>query len=213
MKVAIIGGTGKMGIGLGTQLAKSHEVLIGSRDPAKANAAAAGIKGARGTDYTTAAKEADVAIIAIPFSAIDSVDHLAGPLSGKLVISIVNPIKLEGDRLVYGLKSGSAAEALAKRLPRSKVATAFNNVTAGFFKSARAAELDVLIAADSMETFQAAAQLVRSIPGLRPLYAGPLSEAQTVERVTPLILNLARYNDTGSLSTKFVSQRDQKGPS
>ena len=43
MKIAIIGGTGRMGRGLGGQLAKSHEVIIGSRDSARAKAAAAAL--------------------------------------------------------------------------------------------------------------------------------------------------------------------------
>jgi NADPH-dependent F420 reductase len=208
MKIAIIGGTGSMGSGLANQLAKSHEVIIGSRDPAKARAAAAGIKGASGADYSTAAWKCDVAIFAIPFFAMDSVPSLADELAGKLVISIINPLKLEAGMLSYGLETGSAAEMLAAKLPKSRVATAFNNITAGFFKKPEISRLDVVVAADSKETFEEVAKIVKSIPGLRPLYAGPLSEAQAVERITPLLLNLAKKNDTGSLGTRFVSQRE-----
>jgi hypothetical protein len=207
MKIAIIGGTGSMGRGLGEQLAKGHEVIVGSRDPAKAKAAAAEIK-ARGSDYSTAAKECDAAIVAIPFSAIDLMSSLANDLSGKLVISVINPMKFEHGRWLYGLDRGSAAEMLASKLPKSRVATAFNNVTAAFFCKPEVSRLDVVVAADSKETFVEAAGIVKSIPNLRPLYAGPLSESQTVERITPLILNLARINKTGSLGTRFVSQKD-----
>jgi NADPH-dependent F420 reductase len=208
MKIAIIGGTGSMGGGLGKQLAKSYEVIIGSRDPAKAKAAAAAIKGARGADYSTAARECDSAIVAIPFSAIDSVSFLAKELSGKLVISVINPMKFETGIASYGLESGSAAEMLAARLPGSRVATAFNNITAGFFKKPERSRVDVVVAADSKETFDETARIVKSIPNLRPLYAGPLSEAQTIERITPLMLNLAKNNETGNLATGFVSQKD-----
>jgi hypothetical protein len=208
MKIAIIGGTGSMGSGLGEQLAKSHEVIIGSRDPARAKAAAAAIRGAKGADYSTAAKECDSAIVAIPFSAIDSVSFLADELSGKLVISVINPMKFENGMMSYGLERGSAAEMLAAELPKSRVATAFNNITAGFFKKPGISRLDVVIAADSKEIFNETAKIVKSIPNLRPLYAGPLSEAQAVERITPLILNLAKKNETGSLATRFVSQKE-----
>ncbi|MGD1055456.1 MAG: NAD(P)-binding domain-containing protein [Nitrososphaerales archaeon] len=208
MKIAIIGGTGSMGSSLGEQLAKSHEVIIGSRDPARAKATAAAIKGAMGADYTTAAKECDSAIIAIPFSAIDSVSSLAEELSGKLVISVINPMKFENGMLSYGLERGSAAEMLAAKLPRSRVATAFNNITAGFFKKPRGPRVDVVVAADSKETFDETARIVKSIPNLRPMYAGPLSEARTVERITPMMLNLAKKNETGSLAISFVSQKD-----
>src|SRR5208337_3878783 len=120
MKIAIIGGTGSMGSGLGQRLATSHEVIIGSRDPAKAKAAAARIKGARGEDYSTAARECHSAIVAIPFSAIDSMSSLADELSGKLVISVINPMRFENGMLSYGLESGSAAETLADKLPKSR---------------------------------------------------------------------------------------------
>ncbi len=197
-----------MGAGLAQQLAKSHKVIIASRDPAKAEEAAAKISGVKGTDYMTAATECEVAIIALPYSAIGSVGPLAGPLAGKLVISIINPLQLEGGILVYGLQSGSAAQELAAKLPNSHVATAFNNIPAGFFKKQEMIRVDVLVAADSAQTFEEAASLVRSIPNLRPLHAGPLSEAEAVERITPVVLNLAKINGTGSLTTRFVSQKD-----
>ena len=207
MKIAIIGGTGSMGRGLGERLAKSHEVIIGSRDPAKAKAAAATIKGARGADYSTAARECDSAIVAIPFSAIDSMSSLADELSGKLVISVINPMRFENGMLSYGLEKGSAAEMLADKLPKSRVAIAFNNIPAVFFKKPETSRLDVVVASDSKKTFDDAARIVKSIPSLRPLYAGPLSEAQVVERITPLILNLAKKNGTRSLSIHFVPQK------
>ncbi len=208
MKVAVIGGTGSIGGGLAQQLSKNHEIIIGSREPAKAKEAAARIPGAKGTDYLTAARECDAAIFAIPYSAIDVAAPLAGPLAGKLAISTINPMKFENGILLYGLESGSAAEALAARLPKSRVSTAFNNITAGFFKKTEIARLDTLVAADTKQTFEETAALVKSIPNLRPLHAGPLSEAQSVERITPLILNLAKINSTGSLATRFVSQRE-----
>ncbi len=197
-----------MGGELAQQLAKSHRVIIASRDPARAKEAASKIPGAKGTDYSTAAGECDAAIFAIPYSAIDSVAPLAEALSGKLAVSMINPMKLENGRLVYGLEKGSAAEELSARLPKSRVSTAFNNITSGFFKKTEIARLDVLVAADSKQIFDETAVLVKSIPNLRPLHAGPLSEAQSVERITPLILNLAKINGTGSLATRFVSQRE-----
>ena len=206
MKIAIIGGTGKIGLALAEQLSKNHEVIIGSRDPVRAKATAAGLKGAKGLNYAGAAKECDVAIIAVPFSAMDSISSISTALSGKLVISVINPIKLEKGTFVYGLKEGSAAEILSGKLPESEIATAFNNVPASLFLEPVTPRLDIAVAADSKEIYDKVANIVRSIRNLRPLYAGPLSEAQTVERITPLVLNLAKRNETGSLGTRFVSR-------
>ena len=46
MKVAVLGGTGKMGKALAKMLSGSNEVIIGSRDPERAREAARGVSGA-----------------------------------------------------------------------------------------------------------------------------------------------------------------------
>jgi len=207
MKVAVLGGTGVMGGAIAKRLSKKHGIIIGSRDPAKAREAARRIQGAKGTDYAGAARECEVALAAVPYSGIGAMAALAEELAGKLVISIINPIKLEGGFLRYGLEEGSAAEKLAAILPRSRVATAFNNVPVAMIKEEGAVAIDILVAASSWEAYEEAAEIVRSVPNLRPLYAGPLSEAQLVERITPLVLNLAKWNETGTLTTKFVSRK------
>ncbi|MDG6985458.1 MAG: NAD(P)-binding domain-containing protein [Nitrososphaerota archaeon] len=205
MKVAVLGGTGEMGSAIAKQLSRSNQVIIGSRDPARASEAARSIAGAEGLGYLEAVQKADVVVFAIPYSALGEAARLSGPATGKLVISAVNPLKLEGGLLKFAKADGSAAEELASLLPGSRVATAFNNVSALFFKTDEVVPMDILVAADSKETYEEAANLVRGIPNLRPLYAGPLSEARIVERITPLILNLSRLNKTKSLATKFVA--------
>ena len=207
MKVAVIGGTGKMGSALARQLSKNHQVVLGSRDAARAKSAAGSIEGTTGADYETAARECDVAVIAVPYSGIGVVAGLSDALAGKLVISAVNPTRFEGGYLRYGLEESSAAEELASMLPGSRVATAFNNVPASMMKKTEIVPMDILVAASSKEAYEEAAGLVRTIKNMRPLYAGPLSEAHVVERITPLVENLAKWNGTGSLTTKFVSQK------
>ena len=207
MKVAVIGGSGAMGRALARHLTREHEVIIGSRDPSKAAAAAAGLRGASGADYKGASRAADAVIFAIPYEAMGLVPDLALDLSSKLVISVINPMKVEGGLLRYALKEGSAAEELARILPRSRVATAFNNIPSGFMKDDVVPPVDVLVAADSKETYGEAARLVSSIREMRPLYVGPLREARIVEEITPLVLNLANLNGTKALTTRFVTRR------
>jgi len=207
MKVAIIGGTGKMGIALGVELSTINDVIIGSRDAARGRAAAARIKGAEGMDYHGASNAADIVIFAIPYRAIGSVAELADDVSGKLLISLINPMEAEGGLLRYSAQGTSAAEELAGTLRGGRVATAFNNVPAGFFGKDATPQVDVLVAADTKETYEQAAALVRQVRGMRPLYAGPLFQARIVESITPLVLNLAKLNGTGSLTTRFVTKR------
>jgi 8-hydroxy-5-deazaflavin:NADPH oxidoreductase len=207
MKVAVLGGTGKMGRAIAKRLANGNKVIIGSRDPARAREAAKGIPGAVGMDYAGASREADAAVVSIPASAIGTVAPLAKDLAGKLVISMVNPLRSEGGFLHFAREKGSAAEELARLLPESRVATAFNNIPAGLLERDEVIPIDVIVAADSRETYEEVAKLVKSIPNLRPLYAGPLSQAVIVEMITALVLNLASLNGTGSLTTKFVSRK------
>lgn len=208
MKVAVLGGTGKMGRAIAKRLAKANSVVIGSRDVAKAEEAAKGIPGAIGMDYARASEAADVVVVSVPYSAVGSLAPLAKVLAGKLVISVVNPLRFEGGLLYFDMDRGSAAEELAKVLPGSRVATAFNNIPAALLEKDETIQIDVLVAADSKDTFDEVAGLVRTIQNLRPLYAGPLTQAAIVEMITPLVLNLAKLNGTGSLATRFVSRRD-----
>ena len=206
MKVAVLGGAGKMGGAVARHLSKNHQVIIGSRDPARAREQAKLIRGAEGLDYEGAAKACDVAVVSIPYRALAVVSPLADALAGKLVVSMVNPTKLEAGIRRYGLERGSAAEELAALLPKSRIATAFNNVPVAMMEMEEVVPMDVLVAASSREAYDETADLLRSVGNVRPLYAGPLSEAQVVERITPLVLNLAKMNGTGSLTTKFISQ-------
>ncbi len=208
MKVAILGGTGKIGGAIAKQLARKHQVVIGSRDPARAKDAANRIRGATGTDYATAASEADAVVFALPYSALGTASTLTKELSGKLVISTVNPLKSENGLLLFAPSEGSAAEELAELLPRSRVATAFNNVPASLLQKDEVVPMDIMIAADTRETYQQAAEIVGSIPNVRPLYVGPLSQAAMVEMMTAVVLNLANLNKTGSLTTRFASRKD-----
>ena len=207
MKVAVLGGTGSMGRGLSRHLSKQNEVIIGSRDPAKAKAAAQGLAGVVGAGYSDAARAADAIIVAIPYEAIGLVAGLGEDVAGKLVLSVINPIKMDRGLLVCSLDEGSAAEELAGLLPRSRVATAFNNVPAGFLRDDVVPPVDILIAADSKETYEEAANLVKGIREMRPLHAGPLSQARIVEEITPLVLNLASLNGIKALTTRFVTRK------
>lgn len=206
MIIGILGGTGKMGLGLAKHLSKRNQVVIGSRNPGRAREAAEKVHGASGADYASASSQADVVVVVVPYSAIGGVAAVARELAGKLVISAVNPLKVE-DGLFRASGDASAAEELAKLLPGSRVATGFNNIPSSIFARDEIPPMDILVAADSKETYEEAAKLVSSVDNLRPLHAGPLSQASVVEGLTALVLNLAKLNGTGGLATKFVSRR------
>jgi len=209
--VAVIGGTGELGLGLAVRLAKAYSVTIGSRDPAKAAAAAAKAGTiarvrveAKANDE--AARTCDIAILAVPdLPSADLFASIAPKLMEKLVISPIVPMVVENGIFSVPVSTESAAERVAKALPMAKVASAFHTVPAPML--ARLDEelnYDVLVAADSRQVFEEAARVVSSVGRLRPLYAGPLAISKMIEAMTPALLNVSKLNKLKSPSIKLV---------
>ena len=86
--IGVLGGTGDQGRGLARRLSLAgHRVIIGSRDPARAQAAAATIgepPQLTGAGNEQAARDADVVIAAIPWEGHkDLLAALAGPWTAR----------------------------------------------------------------------------------------------------------------------------------
>jgi 8-hydroxy-5-deazaflavin:NADPH oxidoreductase len=203
MKIAIIGGTGRLGTGLAFLLRSKHEVYIGSRDPGRAEAAAkaAGVKGG---ESHAVAELCDAAILTIPPEAISALGSFAKALSGKLVITPIVPMREEGGVFYYREGQDSAAQQVASVLKSSRVSAALHSVPSRFLKHPEKLNVDVLVAADERKTFEETAEIIKCLGSLRPLYAGPLSAAASLERITPLLLNLAKLNGIKTPSVRFV---------
>ncbi len=210
MKIAVVGGTGKLGRGLAMRLAKTHSVLIGSRDESKGRETAKQLKATAGGDITggtneSVAKECDVAIMAIPDLDLALLQPLQGPLEGKIVISPMVPMQMEDGIMKLSMKEGSAAQELASILRGSRVVAALHTVPAPTIADPNhKLDFDVLVACDVKEDYEEASRLIGSIEGLRPLYVGPLSTSREIEALTPLILNVAKMNGLKRLSLKLV---------
>jgi NADPH-dependent F420 reductase len=209
--IAIVGGTGDLGRGLAARLAGTHDVLIGSRDAAKAEAAAAAIRGAAGASVSGTTNEdatriCDTAILAIPdLPSDDMLESLKRNLSDKLVISPIVPMRVRGGYFEQTMPSGSAAERLASVL-RSRVAGAFHTVPAEkLLRTGLALDFDVPVTADTRDVYEETAAIVSTVSNLRPLYAGPLSTSRMIEAITPMLLNIGRLNKIRSPSIKIVA--------
>jgi len=212
-RIAVIGGTGDLGFGLAVRLAKAYSVTIGSRDLGRATDAAAKASTVarvrvEGKTNEGAASACDYAILAVPdLPPADLLSSLAEGLKDKLVISPIVPMVLsDGIFSLSPSPSGdSAAERVAKALPKSRVAGAFHTVPAP--KLAQLGEelaYDVLVTADTREVYEQTARVVSSVGRLRPFYAGPLVASRLVEAFTPALLNVSRLNKLKSPSIRLV---------
>jgi NADPH-dependent F420 reductase len=209
LKIAIIGGTGPQGKGLGYRFAKAgHHVALGSRLPDRAASAADELASRmpasasiRGTDNASAANDADVVVLAIPFNGhrqllLDLRPHL----DGKIVVSCVNPLGF--DQLgPFGIQveEGSAAEQAAALLPDSKIVGAFHHLSAVSLLGD--AELlvndDVLVCSDDAEARQIIVELARSITGKPGIVAaGGLRLARYLEPFTAVLISINKQYKT-----------------
>jgi len=196
--VAILGGTGKEGRGLAARWSKAgRTVTIGSRDAARARAAAgevAALSGGNvvGTENGEACRAADIIVLTTPFEGLEAtVVENAEALKGKLVVSAVNPLRFAGGRIsVLEVAEGSAAELVAARLPQSRVATAFHNVSAVLLaKLEQNPEEDIPVAADTEADREIVVELCRDL-GTRGVGVGPLSLARYLEGFTAVLLTI-----------------------
>ncbi len=198
MRIAIIGGTGNLGYGLALRLARAgHEVIIGSRTEERAvNAASAAnqtLDGGviRGAENGVAAASADLIILSIPFSAQEStLDAIRVASLGKVVVDTTVPLA-EGDPTRVAMPpEGSAAERVQSLLPKSQVVAAFHHVGAkALLKLDHAIETDVLVCGDQQSAKDQVIPLIAAL-GTRGVDCGPLRQAQTLERITPLLISL-----------------------
>jgi NADPH-dependent F420 reductase len=209
-KIAVVGGTGDLGLGLASRLARSYEVIIGSRDASRAAEAASkasALSGVAvtGTTNAQATALADVAILAIPdLPSDEALLSLKPNLTGKLVISPIVPMEFRDGLFFPLLASGSAAEKVASIL-QTRVAGAFHNVPAArLMEVDKVLDYDVLVAAETKDIFAEASEIISSIARLRPLYSGPLLNSRTMELLTPTLLNVGKLNKLRTPSVKVV---------
>ncbi|AEA47316.1 NADPH-dependent F420 reductase [Archaeoglobus veneficus] len=218
MKIAVLGGTGHIGIGLSLRLAiAGYEVIVGSRKGEKARQKAEeytsmlesrGLNGViSGADNAKASELSDVAILAIPYSHVyKAAESLKEDLAGKIVITPVVPMEKKSRLFIYAPPpEGSAAEKIASILKDSRVVSAFQTVPAERFANLdERFEWDVPVCSDDDEAKRIVLEIVNSIDGLRGLDAGPLAASRLVEGLTPLLINISIRNKVKDLSVKFV---------
>ncbi len=202
MRVGILG-SGLMGGKLGTLFARAgHEVVFSyarRQEKLKQLARDAGKNAQAGTPRE-AAQEADALLLAVHWSRMDDVLSQAGELSGKVIVSCSLPMNADNTELVVAHTS-SGAEALAKRVPKARVVSAFNTVPSevlfSVFEARRkAARPSLVYCGDDSSSKGIAAKLIRDV-GFDPVDAGPLRIARYTEPFALLVGELAYGGKNG----------------
>ena len=196
--VAVLGGTGEQGRGLARRFALAGlQVVLGSRDASRAQAAAAGLPGeVSGADNAAAARAGDVVVVAVPWDGHrELLEALAGDLAGKVVVDCVNPLGFDKQgAFALPVEEGSAAQQAAAVLPGSRVVGAFHHVSAVLLldEAVERVETDVLVLGDDREATDLVQALADLVPGMRGVYAGRLRNAHQVEALTANLISVNR---------------------
>ena len=205
MKVAILGGTGKLGLGFAVRLVQTgHEVMIGSRDAAKARDAAGSVgESIRSGTNADAAAWCDAAIVSVPYHSHTSLlTPLKAALEGKLVIDATVPID-PANLLQTRTETGrSAAEETADILGNPNVFAAFQTVSHHILRNPETRDHDVLIGGPDTRKDKII-ELIRSM-NLHPINAGPLAVASHLERMTLLLISINKANKVKESGIKIT---------
>src|SRR5216684_4356758 len=169
MRVGILG-SGLMGGKLGTIFARAgHNVVFSyARSEQKLKRLAREAKGkARAGTPGEAAREADALLLAVHWSRVDDVLKQVGDVSGKVIVNCSLPMNADDTDLVIAHTS-SGAEALAKKVGRAQVVSAFGTVPSevlfSVFEGRRKAKRPSLVyCGDHQGAKDVAATLIRDV--------------------------------------------------
>jgi len=199
MNIAILGGTGKEGVGLATRWAMAgHSIIIGSRDEARAKGKAAQLREVThkipiiGHANADAARLGEVIVLTLPANGLaGTLGDVVDACRSKVVVSTVVPLTFGGPRLFTPPPAGSSAEEAQGLLPDAKVVAAFHHIAAHeLSETDRPIECDVLMCgdADGKDVVKTLAASMR----LRAIDVGPLTNAGPLEGITAVLATINR---------------------
>jgi NADPH-dependent F420 reductase len=214
VQIGILGGTGPAGSALAARLASvGYEVVIGSRSKYRARETVDTLLAEwsdRGLGIIAgdnqAAAEADVVVIATPWDgAYGTATSVGDALDGKVVICMANALTRIGKEFQPLVPPrGSVAASVQAAVPRCMVAAGFHHVPAKELGDLdHPIESDVLICSDHPTATEVTSKIVTSVPNMRPLDAGGLSQATPIESFTAVLLQLNVHYKT-RVAVKFT---------
>lgn len=209
MRIGILG-SGLMGSKLGSIFARAgHELIFSySRNRQKLERLAmdAGARAHSGTP-AEAARDADALLLAVHWTRVDDVLAQAGDLSGKTMLNCSLPMSKDDTHLVIG-HTTSGAQALAAKVPRAHVVSAFSTVPSEvlfpvFERRGKGKPPDLIYCGDDKGAKKIAAGLIRDA-GFNPVDMGPLSTTRYIEPFSLLVAQLAYSSSDGpALAYRF----------
>lgn len=211
--IGFIGGTGAEGRGLALRYAAlGYEIAIGSRDYHKATrvadelSALTNCKTISGMGNHSVAKISEVVFLTVPYSSQSFLlEQIGDELASKIVVNTICPLEFKGGK-VRGLpvEEGSAAEQSQALIPKSKIVSAYHNISASdLLAYDRVMNGDVVVCSDHQDAKRTVMTMIDEVKDLRSIDGGSLDNSRYLENLTALLLNINRIHKTHT-SIKIV---------
>ncbi|MBA2332930.1 MAG: NAD(P)-binding domain-containing protein [Actinobacteria bacterium] len=207
MRVAVVGGTGSFGQAVAKRLvAAGVEVVIGSRDAARAQDAAAPL-GAEGASNEDAVRGVDLVLLAVKSeAALETASELRASIGSTPVLSVCAELSFGPG----GVKPTTEATSIAVRIQAeldAPVVAGLHSLAAASLADAPPDE-DALVCGDDPHAKALALELAALLVSGSAVDAGPLASARALEGMTAVIVNVnKRYKAHAGLRVTGLPQR------
>lgn len=196
--IAVIG-TGSVGSALGPRFASlGHEIIYGSRSPMREDVQAL-VEATEGNPSAAqprdAAQQADIILLAVPWTVAEEALIALGDLGGKIIIDPINPRVIDEEGRADYPSHISMAERLQSLAPRAHVVKAFSSISADTMIDPSLVDhpLTIPLVGNDQEAKDKVAEICQQL-GFETLDFGPVRYAHIVEGLYLLRAN-ARLND------------------
>lgn len=220
--IAIIGGTGKEGMGLAYRWVKAgYPVIIGSRNLEKAQNAVFELENKIGLKSKTEAvltgktnqdaiNLCKIAVLTVPFTYHEAIlEELKPNLQGKFLVDVTVPLVPPKVSTVQIPPFGSAALHAQKILGDDvMVISAFQNISFELLLSDQKIECDVLVCGCNNESREVGLRLVRDA-GLNGWDAGPLENSIVPEGLTSILIRINKNFGVHSAGIQITGTTNQ----
>jgi len=211
MKIGIIGGTGKFGRELATNLAMvGHDVIIGSRKAEKAVDVVKGIEkhshielSLKGESNKRATDLSDIVVLSIPYEHMfATIDEIIEELHQKIIITNIVPIEKYNGSFYHKPVCDSVADIIQGYVSFDNIiVAAMHTIPASYLT--KADELQTFIYTNEEGILDTIFELFKSI-NIKPFYCGNLRKSIFAEEMTIFLLNLSILNGSKPGSLKVV---------
>ena len=215
--IAILGGTGKEGTGLATRWAAAgYEVLIGSRQVNKAQMTAdkinlqSGTHNSMGLTNLEAARRADICILTVIYSAHQqALESIKPVIGGKILVDATSRVEFQDPKPPPPPCAAEVARVILG--PTVRVVAAFQNIPARLLHQnvGRQIDADALVCSDDLAAAEQVVWLAKDA-GMRGYYAGPLVNANVVEGLTSILINLNKHYGVKEASIRVTGIKDDR---